>query len=217
MKKKIGCIMLAVVFVTAFLVACKGEDEAALFPLEKDILAENEEPFDSEEEKTNGEDVAERIKSTELIVVHVCGAVKLPGVYELPTGSRSLDAVNAAGGFDADACEDYLNLAKLLEDGMRLEIPTYAKVKEAKAQGMIISDDGSMSAGAATADGLININKADLSQLCTLPGIGESRAESIIAYRQEHGDFQKKEDIMQVTGIKSGMYEKIESLITVGK
>lgn len=212
MKKKISYIM-AVVFMTAFLVACEGENEAALFPLEEDIPYEK----NTEEETSHEPDGETGFTNEKMLVVHVCGAVKIPGVYELPYGSRSYDAVMAAGGFDADACENYLNLARVLEDGMRLEIPTYTQVKAAREQGMLLLDDGTMSAGQTAENGLININKADRALLCTLPGIGESRAESIIAYRQEHGDFQKKEDIMLVAGIKNGMYEKLESMITVGK
>ena len=114
-----------------------------------------------------------------------------------------------------NACTDYLNMASLLQDGDRLEIPTYNQVREAKEAGMLIASDGSMSAGTSAESGLININTADALALCSLPGIGQSRAESIIAYREEHGDFLQKEDIMNVTGIKEGMYGKIADLITV--
>ncbi|MBE5853167.1 MAG: hypothetical protein E7299_09530 [Lachnospiraceae bacterium] len=215
MRKKIRYIM-AVVYMTAFLVACEGEKEAALFPLEKDIVyGKNMEA--AEADASEGLQENTDFADEKVLVVHVCGAVKMPGVYELSYGSRSYDAVMAAGGFEADACEDYLNLARVLEDGMRLEIPTYAQVKAAREQGMLLLDDGTLSEGQTAQTGLININKADKALLCTLPGIGESRAESIIAYRQEHGEFQKKEDIMLVAGIKNGMYEKLESMITVGK
>lgn len=207
---------MAVVFMTAFLVACEGEKEATLFPLEKDILY-GKDVADTEADASTNLDGDTDFTDEKVLVVHVCGAVKTPGVYELSYGSRSYDAVMEAGGFEADACEDYLNLAKVLEDGMRLEIPTYAQVRAAKEQGMILLDDGTLSAGEMAETGLININKADKALLCTLPGIGESRAESIIAYRQEHGEFQKREDIMLVAGIKNGMYEKLESMITVGK
>ena len=154
-------------------------------------------------------------KKEETIFVHVCGAVKEPKVYELPVNSRFYEAVEVAGGFRENACTDYLNMASLLQDGDRLEIPTYNQVREAKEAGMLIASDGSMSAGTSAESGLININTADALALCSLPGIGQSRAESIIAYREEHGDFAQKEDIMNVTGIKEGMYGKIADLITV--
>ena len=171
--------------------------------------------------------------------VHVCGAVKTPGVYEMASGSRGFEAVRAAGGFTDVAAEDYVNLAEPLFDGARLEIPTGEEVTQAKKQGNVLTagistmtrqsstmqaggspsgeSHGASGSGAqAFASDVVNINTADLTTLCTLPGVGESRAQSIIAYREEHGGFQKCEDIMQVTGIKEGLYGKIKDRICVG-
>ncbi len=176
----------------------------------------------SEAEQTEGTDENgsqdmqdDKVTESATIFVHVCGAVKEQDVYELPAGCRFYEAVEAAGGFREDACVDYLNLASILSDGDRLEIPTYTQVREAKQEGLLIAPDGSMSIGTSAESGLININTADVGALCSLPGIGESRAESIIAYREEKGPFLQKEDIMNVTGIKEGMYGKIADLITV--
>lgn len=168
------------------------------------------------------------------IYVHVCGAVVSPGVYEMPEGSRFYEAVDVAGGFAEDACQDYLNMAALLADGSRLEIPTLQEVQEREK-----ATDKSGKAGgdgreaeysyytvpmAPTAEeksaesseaGLVNINTADIAGLCELPGIGEGRAKAIIEYREKQGGFQKKEDIMQVSGIGEKMYARMEEYLAV--
>lgn len=140
-----------------------------------------------------------------VIYVHVCGAVKNPGVYELPAGSRNYEAVEAAGGFAEDACEDYLNMAAVLADGSRLEIPT---MEEAETMEESVRP-------AEASDGKVNINTADIEKLCTLPGVGEGRAKAIIEYREKQGGFRKKEDIMQVSGIGEKMFERMEAYLKV--
>ncbi|MCR5655715.1 MAG: helix-hairpin-helix domain-containing protein [Lachnospiraceae bacterium] len=148
-------------------------------------------------------------QSLQTIYVHVCGAVLSPGVYELPVGARLCDAVESAGGFETGASEDALNLASVLTDGQQVYVPTKAEILagwEGGAAGVIPGQED---------DGLVNINTAEVEELCSLPGIGESRAEAIIAYRQEHGGFGTVEEIMQVTGIKEGMFAKIKDMIRV--
>lgn len=140
---------------------------------------------------------------TIMIYVHVCGAVVQPGVVKVPEGSRAQAAVEAAGGFREDADRNYVNLASPVSDGEQLYIPTAAEVGERKAW------------QEAEESSLVNLNTADISRLCTLPGIGESRAGDIIAYRQEHGVFSDIEEIMQVPGIKESTFEKLKNLITV--
>ncbi|MBQ8233805.1 MAG: helix-hairpin-helix domain-containing protein [Lachnospiraceae bacterium] len=140
---------------------------------------------------------------TIMIYVHVCGAVVHPGVVKVPEGSRAQAAVEAAGGFSEDADRDYVNLASRVSDGEQLYIPTAAEISERKAS------------PEAEKSGLVNLNTADISRLCSLPGIGESRAGDIIAYRQEHGVFSDIEEIMQVPGIKESTFEKLKDLITV--
>lgn len=136
------------------------------------------------------------------VVVYVCGAVERPGVYELPAGSRIYEALEAAGGMTEEAFEGYLNQACLLEDGEQLFVPTQ---EERNAQ----------EPNAGSADGKINLNTATKEELMTLTGIGESKAESIIRYREENGRFQSIEDIMKIEGIKSGVFHKIKDHIVV--
>lgn len=137
------------------------------------------------------------------LAVHVCGAVKSPGVYYLSEDSRVIEAVRAAGGFSEDASTDYLNLAAMLSDGEQVYVPT---VEEADA-GRASEKEASLQ--------LININTAGKEVLMTLPGIGESRALDIISYREREGAFGSVSDIMKVSGIKQSIFDKICDMICV--
>lgn len=142
-------------------------------------------------------------------VVHICGAVQNPGVYTLESGKRIYQAIEAAGGFTGDAGEDYLNQADPISDGMKIYVPTLEEIEGTRWQEIAdqtVSDEGK---------GLVNINTADEELLCTLSGVGSSRAKSIIEYREKHGAYQKIEDIMNVEGIKDGLFQKIKDSITV--
>ena len=134
------------------------------------------------------------------IYVYVSGCVTGPGVYILPEGSRIYDAVNAAGGVTADGDESLMNLVNIIHDGDRIVVPAKKSMEEE---------------GDKHDNGLVNINQASASQLTALPGIGETRAREIVAYRDKHGSFSKPEDIMKVSGIKEGTFEKIKDYITV--
>lgn len=139
--------------------------------------------------------------------MHVCGAVVRPGVYELPAGSRIVDAVDMAGGLREDAEESYVNLANTPSDGEQIFIPTKEEAEHLKQVSQIAEENL----------GKVNINTADKDLLCSLPGIGETRAESIITYRQQNGLFASIEDIMMVSGIKESSFQKIKELITVNE
>ena len=142
------------------------------------------------------------------------GEVAAPGVYEMKEGSRIYQAVEMAGGLTENAAGDFLNMAGKLEDGMKVQIPDREEAvqwsREAAAYpGISAGADG----GAVTSK--INLNTAVKEQLMTLKGIGEARAEAIIAYRQEYGPFARIEDIMEVPGIKEAAFQKIKEDITV--
>ena len=162
------------------------------------------------------------------LVVHICGAVSAPGVYELPAGSRIIDAVEAGGGFLPEADEACCNLAEEIVDGCQIYIMTKtescADGQTEKKAGIQTSPDSDMQttdrnvrSNSATAleNGLVNLNTADVAALMTLPGIGESRAKAIISYREQHGAFAKIEDIMKISGIKQAAFSKIKDKITV--
>ena len=165
----------------------------------------------------------------EMIYVDVCGAIANPGVFQLATGSRVFQAIEAAGGYLPEAVQNCVNRAGVLTDGQQLYILTQ---EEMERQGldpaeMAGASDGQMNGSAGTGqntgmtaqvqqDNRININTADETQLTTLTGIGATRAQAIIAYRQENGPFAAIEDIMNVQGIKEGTFAKIKDEIVVG-
>ncbi len=176
------------------------------------ILSGDREEGTSEKGRTEKRTVGTD-RQDELIYVHVCGCVKNPGVYALPAGARAQDAVDAAGGFTRKADSTAWNLASLLEDGMQVNIPG----KNVEAAGKTGEEEPSSGSGAETAtEGrLVNINTASAQDLTELPGIGESRAQDIVNYREENGLFGAIEDIKNVSGIGEGIYNKIKDLITV--
>ena len=162
------------------------------------------------------------------LVVHICGAVSAPGVYELPAGSRIIDAVEAGGGFLPEAEEACCNLAEEIVDGCQIYIMTKSEScadgQTEKKAGIQTSPDSDMqttdrnvrsNSAPALENGLVNLNTADVAALMTLPGIGESRANAIISYREQHGAFAKIEDIMKISGIKQAAFSKIKDKITV--
>ena len=165
----------------------------------------------------------------EMIYVDVCGAVANPGVFQLAAGSRVFQAIEAAGGYLPEAVQNCVNRAGVLTDGQQLYILTQ---EEMERQGldpaeMAGASDGQMNGSAGTGqntgiaaqaqqDNRININTADETQLTTLTGIGATRAQAIIAYREENGPFAAIEDIMNVQGIKEGTFAKIKDEIVVG-
>ena len=160
-----------------------------------------------------GESVELRPAPTEEpLQVHVSGAVVRPGVYDLPVGARVLDAVEAAGGFVAEADKNAINLAARVEDAEKLDIPFVAGFEPPEEQGFTVVSEGTPS----SVEDLVDINTASQAELEELPGIGPSLAGRIIEYRDENGPFARIEDIVNVSGIGSATYEDIKDLITVG-
>lgn len=155
------------------------------------------------------------------ISVHIIGAVQHPGVYHLPSASRVLDAVNAAGGFAADANQQSMNLAAFLQDGEQITIQSYSPTATAipfpmAAGTQAISElHPQPTALAPNPDGLININTASAQELETLPGIGPVTATKIITYREANGGFKSIEEILEVPGIGPVKYAGIKDLITI--
>lgn len=169
-------------------------------------LCATEELSATETEESDG------TKEEKTCLVYVCGAVVSPGVYELDDGSRIYEAVELAGGFMEEAAEDALNLAESVTDGQMIRIPTEEEQEAAGREGAELSQG----AGADSAsDGKLDLNRADVAALMELPGIGQSKAEAIVGYREEHGPFSRTEDLMKVEGIKEGVFNKIKDRIKV--
>lgn len=148
------------------------------------------------------------------ICVFVCGAVVREGVYYLPEGSRVIDAVNAAGGYSEDADRIYVNQAEFVYDAQRVEIPTIEEAREYREMEKSLRENSAENESGGS-DGKININTAGRSELMEIPGIGESKADRILSYREAHGRFTSPEEIMNVSGIGEAVYENMKDHITV--
>ena len=203
-------LRLGVVF-CLFASGCNAKEEVLFLEVQSSI---------SETEAYESSIAEEETEDKKCIVVHICGAVQKPGVYELEAGSRVMDAVTAAGGFLPEADTEYVNLATCLSDGNKVRIPTKDESIQMSYAGEETCDIGVISSQGVENTGengtvKVNINTADEELLCTLPGIGQTRARSILEYRAEHGAFLRIEDIMQVSGIKENSFQKIKEYITI--
>ena len=155
-------------------------------------------------ESTGDASSAER--AAEIVSVYLCGAVQRPDVYEVPKGTRLHEVLKLAGGFREDAAEDAVNLASLAEDGSMIRVPT----KEEATQGA-----GCIELSLEAESGKVDLNRADKEELMKLPGVGERKAEQILAYRKAHGRFRSIEEIKNIPGIKDKAFEKLKDSITV--
>ena len=201
MKKCIKIQLLTVGIVIGLsvsaLCSCSTENQPVAFEDEMFLAGNGWSGAEDAELDCDSKEMAEQI------VVYICGAVKRPGVFTLPKGSRVNDVLEAAGGFAENAARSSVNLAARLEDEEMICVLTLEELLEKEHREQ------------AENNGLIDINTADMDTLCDLPGIGESKARDIVLYRKENGAFRIKEDIMKVEGIKENLYQKICDLITV--
>ena len=147
------------------------------------------------------------------VYVYICGEVIKPGVYELSGDSRIYEAVDAAGGFTENAARECVNLASKVSDGMQITIYNREEAVSLPADSASVGENAGKSG--TSGSGLVNLNTATKEELMTLKGIGESKAEDIIRYREKSGGFKKIEDIMKISGIKENGFQKIKDSITV--
>lgn len=176
------------------------------------LTQENESSNHQEEavQSSNPKEDTSKEETEKELAVYVSGAVKKPGLYRYHGTGRVCDAIEAVGGFSKNADKSSVNLARVLNDGEQICVLTKAQTrKKASQTASESSTDGSVQTD------LIDINKASLDELMTLPGIGQAKAGLILNYRSENGLFAKKEDLMKVSGIKEGVYNKIKDLITI--
>ena len=195
-----------------------------IFDRKEEWLNNQEQNLEIKEEiKTNDQiennSNEQQLEKNENIIVHVSGAVNKEGIVELKNNSRIIDAIDKAGGLKDEADITNINLAYIIEDGMKIHIPS----KEEKESTIIVEsniDSGTVEQSNEIKSNnnkklKININTATKTDLETLPGIGESTALKIIEYRKEKGNFKLIEDIKQVNGIGENKFNKIKELITV--
>ena len=207
MNRKKSMLLLTIFWIAVIFGSCDNKEE--------EILIGQQEETTLKEEKNSGESQeAEDIQEeTSAIWVDVSGAVKNPGVYKLENDARIFQAIEAAGGFSEDADLQLLNQAAEISDGEKIFVYTKEETQTLKEQG--ISSEQEKENAEKAEEAKININQASLEELQEIPGIGEARAQAIIAYREETGGFGSIEDIQQVSGIKGKTFEKIEPYITV--
>lgn len=149
------------------------------------------------------------------LYVHICGEVVNPGVYEIKPDERLFVLVEKAGGFTEAAAVDYMNQAQIIKDGDKIYIPSKAEVEET---GVSLTEQISRTGDTSKSDKeskLVDINSATEEELMTLPGIGSSKAKKIIAYREEIGSYETIEQLMDITGIKEGVFNTIKDYVVV--
>lgn len=148
------------------------------------------------------------------IYIHICGAVHAPGVYQMAVNTRLVDLIEMAGGLTEDAAGDYLNQARMVSDGERIYVPTKDELESLSVLDFVKGDQAN-NKEASQSNSLININKANKETLMALPGIGQAKADRIIEYRNSNGDFKSIEELMNIPGIKEGLFHQISSYITI--
>ncbi|MBC7960437.1 MAG: helix-hairpin-helix domain-containing protein [Vallitaleaceae bacterium] len=193
-KKLIYAIFVAIIVVCGIiyvLVIGKDQEVAA-------IKGPGEQPVEPASEKES--QVPET--AVEEIYVQLCGAVVREGVYQVKKGTRVFEVVALAGGLTEDAAVETINQARAGQDGEMIYIPTIEAVENGVYP-------------AAGTNATIYLNTATKDELMELPGVGEAKALSIIAYREKNGGFKAIEEIMMVNGIKQSMFDLIKDLITL--
>lgn len=159
---------------------------------------------------SESEFLEEKEEEQKILRVDVKGAVLKEGVYEVDEGSCVLDVIRLAGGLNDDADTSMVNLSKQVTDQMMIVIPTFEEVAE---ENNLTNFDDTDDVYADGSSSLVSINHASLSELQTLPGIGEKKALDIISYREENGGFQKLEDLKNVKGIGDRTFENLKEYI----
>lgn len=156
-----------------------------------------------------------------VIVVHVAGAVKHPGVVLLAGGSRANDALRAAGGFTSSADIDAVNLAMVVHDGDQFFVPTRSRSSHDVVPPQRVTKQpsnggqGGRPAGTGQGSSTVNVNTASVAELDALPGIGPSTAQAIVSWRTTHGPFTSIESLLDVRGIGEAKLDAIRGLISV--
>ena len=168
--------------------------QAEVAAVSKDLLTEKE--------------VKEEPLEQDLITVDVKGAVKSPGIYDLPVGSRVNDAVQKAGGLTEQADSKSLNLAQKVSDEALVYVPT-------KGEAVTSQQTASGTASSTSKEKKINLNKASLEELKQVKGLGGKRAQDIIDHRESNGKFKSVDELKKVSGIGAKTIEKLKDYVTV--
>lgn len=229
LNKKQKLIAIAILIISILSICYYIYGKGGTFAVDEDL-----EVLETAEVDENSEELNKK----ETIKVHISGAVNNEGLIELEKDSRIANAIEKAGGLKDEACMDEINLAFVLEDGIKIKIPTKEEVEKQNKEALessnsdagqkyIVSETGNnqiknnVSNSIVTGEKVsnrnlkVNINTANQSELETLPGIGAVTALKVIDYRNEKGKFKSIEDIKGVSGIGEAKFDKIKELIEI--
>lgn len=226
-KKKLSVILITIAFIGAggilyhmdktgmnhsdVIITNKEEDESNVS--DKNTSINDEEAADGTAASIQPSDTV----YVSYVYVHVCGEVKNPNVYKLKQTAHIIDAIKSAGGLTKEAAGDYINQAELVYDGQKIYIPSKKEVENEEGdwkEKTKANQENENTQGDSDVI-LVNINEASVEDLMTLPGIGQVKADSIISYREKNNGFDNVEDIMNIEGIKEGVFNKIQDFITI--
>ena len=196
------CVSLGLVLGGFFLLKPVAQTPAKESNLQSEVIAV---PKDSTDEKEDGNQ-KEEVVEQDLITVDVKGAVKTPGIYDLPVGSRINDAVQKAGGLTDNADNKSINLAQKISDEALVYVPTKEEATSQATQS---------NASNSKENKKVNLNKASVEELKQVKGLGAKRAQDIIDHRESNGKFKSVDELKKVSGIGAKTIEKLKEYVTV--
>ena len=196
------CAIFGMVLGGFFLLKPVAQTPAKESNLQTEVTTVSKDPTEEKEDKNQKEAVVEQ----DLITVDVKGAVKTPGIYDLPVGSRINDAVQKAGGLTDNADSKSLNLAQKISDEALVYVPTKEEVANQESYSNATGNKESKK---------VNLNKASLEELKHVKGLGAKRAQDIIDHRESNGNFKSVDELKKVSGIGAKTIEKLKEYVTV--
>ena len=196
------CAILGLVLGGFFLLKPVAQTPAKESNLQTEVTTVSKDSTDEKEDKNQKEEVVEQ----DLITVDVKGAVKSPGIYDLPVGSRVNDAVQKAGGLIDNADSKSINLAQKISDEALVYVPTKEEVANQESYSNATGNKESKK---------VNLNKASLEELKQVKGLGAKRAQDIIDHRETNGKFKSVDELKKVSGIGAKTIEKLKEYVTV--
>lgn len=225
LKEKIigalSILILSIIFLVAGYIINHNKEEEY-----KEVFLDEQQYFQSQNSKGNGENENTENKDSNKkdsenqenvndskIVVDIKGAVKAPKEYELKAGSRVRDLIEIAGGLTPEADEEKIYFSKILEDEQCIKI--YKIGEEVLDSEIEVEEQQEKGTGAVDSKGKININKATVDELMTIPGIGQVKAQSIVDYRNENGKFNSVDELTNITGIGVKTLEKLRDKVDI--
>ena len=199
------CAIFGMVLGGFFLLKPVAQTPAKESNLQTEVTTVSKDSASEKEEKSQKSE-AEEVVEKDLITVDVKGAVKSPGIYDLPVGSRINDAVQKAGGLTDNADSKSINLAQKISDEALVYVPTK---EEATSQ------EAHSNASNTKENKKVNLNKASLEELKQVKGLGAKRAQDIIDHRESNGKFKSVDELKKVSGIGAKTIEKLKEYVTV--